>query len=70
MRTYFDKNVKDGYHGCMKTLKKETSTEYSFTVIYEPVKGGGYQITVPVLPGVISYGRDIEEAKKMTRRFD
>lgn len=63
----FDKNVKGGYHKDMKVNKKETSTEHSFTVMYEPVKGGGYQVTVPVLPGVISYGRDIEEAKKMAR---
>jgi predicted RNase H-like HicB family nuclease len=63
----FDKFIRDEYHKDMKMTKKETSTEHSFTVMYEPVRGGGYQITVPVLPGVISYGRDVEEAKKMAR---
>ncbi len=51
----------------MKLKKQETGEEYSYTVIYEPVSGGGYQVMVPVLPGVLSYGRDIEEAKIMAR---
>lgn len=51
----------------MKSNKKELSMEYSFTVVYEPLKEGGYQVTVPVLPGVISYGLDVEEAKQMAR---
>jgi predicted RNase H-like HicB family nuclease len=41
--------------------------EYSFTVIYELVKEGGYKATVPSLPGLITYGRDFEEARKMVR---
>jgi len=41
--------------------------EYSFTVIYKPVEEGGYEITVPLLPGVITYGRNFEEAREMAR---
>ena len=41
--------------------------EYSFTVIYRPVKEGGYVVGVPLLPGVITYGRDFEEARKMAQ---
>lgn len=41
--------------------------EYSYTVIYEPVKEGGYQIIVPLLPGLITYGRTFEEAQEMAR---
>jgi predicted RNase H-like HicB family nuclease len=51
----------------MRSKKHETSQEHSFTVLYEPVSGGGYQVTVPLLPGLVSYGRDIEEAKLMAR---
>lgn len=47
--------------------KRKTSQEYSFTVIYTPIKGGGYQVSAPLLSGVISYGRTIEEAKTMAR---
>ena len=48
-----------------KILK--TSKEYPFTVIYEPVKEGGYQASVPLLPGLLTYGRTFEEAKEMAR---
>jgi predicted RNase H-like HicB family nuclease len=39
--------------------------EYNFTVIYEPVEDGGYQVVVPSLPGLITYGQTFEEAKEM-----
>lgn len=50
-------------------LKKDkiTTNKYSYTIIYEPAQEGGYQVTVPLLPGVITYGRSFEEAKKMIR---
>lgn len=41
--------------------------EYSYTVVYELVKEGGYQVTVPLLPGLITYGRTFEEAREMAR---
>ncbi len=47
--------------------KKITTTEYAYTVLYEPIPEGGYQVTIPLLPGVITYGRTIEEARKMAR---
>jgi len=43
------------------------SKEYSFTVIYEPIKEGGYKVTVPLLPGLVTYGRTLEEARKMAK---
>jgi predicted RNase H-like HicB family nuclease len=47
--------------------KQITTTEYSFTVIYEPIKEGGYQVMVPSLLGLVTYGRTFEEAKEMAR---
>ena len=48
--------------------KKNLKTrEYSYTVVYEPVKEGGYQVLVPLLQGLITYGRDFEEARAMAR---
>jgi len=43
------------------------SKEYSYTVIYEPVEGKGYQVIVPLLPGLVTYGRNLEEAREMAR---
>jgi predicted RNase H-like HicB family nuclease len=48
--------------------KKNLKTkEYAYTVTYEPVEEGGYQVIVPLLPGLITYGRNFEEARKMAR---
>ena len=41
--------------------------EYFYTVIYKPAKEGGYEVTVPVLPGLVTYGRTLEEARKMAK---
>lgn len=48
-------------------MSKITTKEYSYTIIYEPVKEGGYQVTAPLLPGLITYGRDLKEAQKMAK---
>ena len=49
----------------MKRAQKSTK-EHAFTVIYEPMKGG-YQVTVPLLTGLVTFGRTFEEAQKMAR---
>lgn len=35
----------------------------SYTVHFEPTEEGAYSVTVPALPGVITFGQTIEEAK-------
>jgi len=32
-----------------------------------PAWPGGYQVTVPLLPGLITYGRTLDEAREMAR---
>ncbi|MCH7897013.1 MAG: type II toxin-antitoxin system HicB family antitoxin [candidate division NC10 bacterium] len=39
--------------------------EYTYTVIFEPVEAGGYQVVVPALPEIMSFGRTLDEARKM-----
>ena len=41
--------------------------EYSFTVLYTPVARKGYQVTVPLLPGLVTFGRTFDEAREMAR---
>lgn len=36
-----------------------------FNVIFRPEKEGGFTALVPLLPGCVSYGKTLEEAKKM-----
>jgi antitoxin HicB len=39
--------------------------EHGYRVIYEPLADGGFQVIVPALPGIVTYGRTIEEARMM-----
>ena len=38
-------------------------SESGHTVIYDQLAEGGYQVIVPVLPGIVTYGRTLEEAR-------
>lgn len=38
-----------------------------YTVIYTSEPGGGFTVTVPSLPGCVTYGKDLNEAKKMAK---
>lgn len=46
---------------------KITKKLLSYTVNYEEIKEGGFQVTVPLLPGLITYGRNLDEAKNMAK---
>ena len=38
---------------------------YTYTVVFAPEPEGGYTVTCPALPGLVTYGRDMKEARKM-----
>jgi antitoxin HicB len=42
-----------------------TSCEYSYTVLFEPAEEGGYVVTCPALPGLVTEGDTLEEARSM-----
>ncbi len=42
-------------------------TQYKYTVIFEPAEEGGYTVTVPALPGLVTEGDTLEEAKEMVK---
>ena len=44
-----------------------TTKEFSYTVIFEQNENGGYTVTVPALPGLVTEGANLEEAKAMAR---
>ena len=41
--------------------------DYRYTVIFEPLNAGGYQVIVPALPEIVTAGRTLEEARQMAR---
>ena len=40
-------------------------SEHSYTVHFEPAEEGGYVVTCPALPGVVTQGETLEEARAM-----
>ncbi len=38
---------------------------YNYTVLFEPIAEGGYQVCVPALSGIVTYGESLEEARVM-----
>ena len=49
-------------------MKREETViiqEYNFTVLYEPAEEGGYVVTCPALPAVVTQGDTLEEARAM-----
>ncbi|MBI1849149.1 MAG: type II toxin-antitoxin system HicB family antitoxin [Planctomycetes bacterium] len=43
------------------------SKQYSYTVLFEPAEEGGYIVTCPALPGVVTEGDTLEEARAMAK---
>lgn len=41
--------------------------EYSFTVLFEPAEEGGYIVTCPALPGLVTEGDTLEQAREMAK---
>ena len=47
-------------------MKSENSrNEYQYTVYFEPAEEGGYIVTCPALPGLVTEGDTLEEAREM-----
>jgi predicted RNase H-like HicB family nuclease len=44
---------------------EEITAEYSFTAVFEPAEEGGYVVTCPALPGLVTEGDTLAEARAM-----
>ena len=42
-----------------------TTAEYTYTAVFEPAQEGGYVVYFPSLPGVVTEGETLEEAREM-----
>lgn len=40
---------------------------YDFSVVYQPVEDGWFMASVPELPGAVTQGRTLEEAREMIK---
>ncbi|MBI1748200.1 MAG: type II toxin-antitoxin system HicB family antitoxin [Acidobacteria bacterium] len=46
-------------------IKHDRKPQYRYTVFYQQLLEGGYQVIVPARPGIITYGRTLEESREM-----
>ena len=37
--------------------------DYKYTVFFEPLLGGGYQVVFPSIPEIVTFGNSLEEAR-------
>ena len=44
-----------------------TIQELSFTAVFEPADNGGYTVTCPTLPGVVTEGNTLNEARELVK---
>jgi antitoxin HicB len=50
-----------------KTHGGERVPQYQYTAVFEPAEEGGYIVTVPALPGLVTEGDNLEEARAMVK---
>jgi antitoxin HicB len=41
--------------------------DYQYTAVFEPAEEGGYVVTMPALPGLVTEGDTLEEARAMVK---
>lgn len=41
--------------------------EYEYTVLFEPAEEGGYVVTCPALPGLVTEGDTLKDAREMAK---
>ena len=49
----------------MRRKESISAAAYSYTVLLQPEPEGGYTVTCPTLPGLVTYGESLEEARAM-----
>jgi predicted RNase H-like HicB family nuclease len=48
-------------------MKNDINRVHEYTAFFEPNEHGGYTVTVPSLPGLVTEGRDLEHARRMAK---
>jgi antitoxin HicB len=49
----------------MRRKESVSAAAYTYTVLLQPEPEGGYTVTCPTLPGLVTYGATLEEARAM-----
>ena len=52
----------------MQNMKKKMEGRiYEYTAFFEANENKGYTVTVPALPGLVTEGKDLEDARSMAK---
>ncbi|HEV1994261.1 MAG TPA: type II toxin-antitoxin system HicB family antitoxin [Candidatus Acidoferrum sp.] len=51
----------------LSTKEKHASAEYSYSVIFQPFAEGGYEVLVPAIPEICTFGATLPEARRMAK---
>ena len=49
----------------MRRKESVSTVAYTYTVLLQPEPEGGYTVTCPTLPGLVTYGATLDEARAM-----
>ena len=49
----------------MRRKESVSAAAYTYTVLLQPEPEGGYTVTCPALPGLVTYGGTLDEARAM-----
>jgi predicted RNase H-like HicB family nuclease len=49
----------------MRRKESVSAAAYTYTLLLQPEPEGGYTVTCPTLPGLVSYGATLDEARAM-----
>ena len=51
----------------MKSLPQKRGAHFNLPVVFSPEPEGGFTVTVPSLPGCVTFGKNLNEAKRMAQ---
>jgi antitoxin HicB len=46
---------------------KRSPVEYGYTTVFEPLPEGGFNVLIPAIPEICTFGETLEEAREMAR---
>jgi antitoxin HicB len=49
----------------MRSKERVSAAAHTYTVLLQPEPEGGFTVTCPALPGLVTYGESLEEARAM-----
>lgn len=50
-----------------RKAKRIQAKEYRYTVFFEPLEEGGYNVVVPAIPEICTFGETVKEARRMAQ---